>query len=201
MAYIYKHTRLDNDEVFYIGIGSGDEYKRAYTSKGRNPYWKRIVNISEYKVDIIEDNLSWNIACKKEIELIKKYGRRNYKTGTLCNITEGGEGFRSNHTEKTKTKISNTLRNKTYEDIHGTENADLERKKRRLAAKRQWSNLSDKERTDINKKITEGIKMFWKNNPDAVVVKTYVCPHCKRKGTGNVMKRWHFDNCKLKDNG
>lgn len=200
MAYIYKHTRLDNNEVFYIGIGSDDEYKRAYTSKGRNPHWKRIVNISEYKVDIIEDNLSWNIACKKEIELIKKYGRRNHKTGTLCNITEGGEGFRSNHTEKTKTKISNTLRNKTYEEIHGTENADLERKKRRLAAKRQWSNVSDKERVDINKKITEGVKMFWKNNPDAAVIKTYVCPHCKRKGTGNAMKRWHFDNCKLKDN-
>ena len=31
MAYVYKHTRLDNNEIFYIGIGSHlDNYKRAY---------------------------------------------------------------------------------------------------------------------------------------------------------------------------
>ena len=26
------------------------------------------------------------------------------------------------------------------------------------------------------------------------------CPHCKKEGGANTMKRWHFDNCKsLKD--
>ena len=26
---------------------------------------------------------------------------------------------------------------------------------------------------------------------------SYTCPHCGKVG-GNVMKRWHFDKCKLK---
>jgi hypothetical protein len=24
----------------------------------------------------------------------------------------------------------------------------------------------------------------------------HICPYCSKKGTGNTMKRWHFDNCK-----
>jgi hypothetical protein len=25
-----------------------------------------------------------------------------------------------------------------------------------------------------------------------------ICPHCNSEGAGNIMKRWHFDNCKAK---
>ena len=32
------------------------------------------------------------IAFELEIKLIAKYGRRDLKTGTLCNLTDGGEG-------------------------------------------------------------------------------------------------------------
>ena len=40
MAYLYRHIRLDNNEVFYIGIGSDSEgyYKRAKSHKYRNYY-------------------------------------------------------------------------------------------------------------------------------------------------------------------
>ena len=71
MAYVYEHIRLDKNEIFYIGIGNDDNYKRAYQKKSRNQYWKNIVNISKYDVIISFDNLSWENACKKEIELIK----------------------------------------------------------------------------------------------------------------------------------
>ena len=43
MAYIYKHTRNDTNEVFYIGIGSGKTYKRAYKKIGRSKFWNNIV--------------------------------------------------------------------------------------------------------------------------------------------------------------
>ena len=46
MAYIYKHIRLDTNEVFYIGIGSDNTYKRANLKKGRNIYWNNIINKS-----------------------------------------------------------------------------------------------------------------------------------------------------------
>lgn len=29
-----------------------------------------------------------------------------------------------------------------------------------------------------------------------VVPQIYTCPHCSEVGSGNAMKRWHFDNCK-----
>lgn len=40
--------------------------------------------------------------------------------------------------------------------------------------------------------ITKGISV--KHKPFKIVM----CPHCKKEGKENAMKRWHFDNCKLK---
>ena len=43
MAYVYMHTRLDTNEVFYIGISSDNNdntYKRAFSKKGRGKFWR-----------------------------------------------------------------------------------------------------------------------------------------------------------------
>lgn len=92
MAYIYRHIRLDTNQPFYIGIGSDKSFKRAYDKKRPNPYWNNIVNNTEYEVEILLDELSWEEACKKEIEFISLYGRKNNNTGILSNMTDGGEG-------------------------------------------------------------------------------------------------------------
>ena len=34
MAYLYRHIRLDTNEIFYIGIGSDINYKRAFIKRG-----------------------------------------------------------------------------------------------------------------------------------------------------------------------
>lgn len=91
-AYVYTHTRLDTNEIFYVGIGTQDNYKRASHSHNRTNYWNNIVKKCGWKVDIVFDKLTWEEACKKEVELIKKYGRIDLGTGTLVNLTEGGEG-------------------------------------------------------------------------------------------------------------
>ena len=54
--------------------------------------WNNIVLKTDYEVEIILDNLTWDEACEKEKEFISIYGRRDLKTGILCNMTEGGEG-------------------------------------------------------------------------------------------------------------
>jgi hypothetical protein len=92
MAYVYTYTRLDKNEIFYVGIGSDSKYKRAKNISSRTDYFKKIINKSKYKLDIVFDNLSWEEACLKEIELIALYGRKDLKTGTLTNFTNGGEG-------------------------------------------------------------------------------------------------------------
>lgn len=91
MAYVYRHIRLDKNEPFYIGIGSDETYKRAYKTKGRSKYWENI-SLNGYDVEILMDNLSWEDACKKESEFISMYGRKDLGTGTLVNLTNGGEG-------------------------------------------------------------------------------------------------------------
>ena len=72
MAYVYRHIRLDKNEPFYIGIGSDVKYTRAneLRIKRRNPLWNRIFCKTKIEVEIILDNLTWQDACKKEIEFI-----------------------------------------------------------------------------------------------------------------------------------
>jgi hypothetical protein len=106
MAYVYRHIRLDKNEPFYIGIGSDCDYKRANDKNLRSGYWKNIVNKTDYRVDILFDDLAWEEACEKEIEFISLYGRRDLNNGTLCNMTNGGEGaFGRIVTEETRRKI------------------------------------------------------------------------------------------------
>lgn len=103
MAIVYSHTRLDNDTIFYIGIGN--EYKRAYSKHSRNSYWNNIVSKADYKVNILFENLTWDEACKKEVELISLYGRKDLKKGLLANLTDGGDGVKG-HSQETIDKIT-----------------------------------------------------------------------------------------------
>jgi hypothetical protein len=92
MAYLYRHVRLDTNKVFYVGIGSDLNYSRAHRKTTRNKFWNRIVEKTNYRVDIVLDNLSWEEARIKEIEFISIYGRRDIGIGTLVNLTDGGDG-------------------------------------------------------------------------------------------------------------
>jgi len=106
MAYIYRHIRLDKNEPFYIGIGSDSNYKRANDKNLRSGYWQKILSKTEYRVDILFDDLTWEEACEKEKEFIALYGRRDLNNGTLCNMTDGGEGTLGRvPTEETRRKI------------------------------------------------------------------------------------------------
>lgn len=115
MAYLYRHIRLDKNEPFYIGIGSDSNYRRAYRKDSRNKYWTNIVNKSNYKIEIVLDDLSWDDACKKEIEFIKLYGRRDLNKGILVNMTDGGEGTIGKIlSDETKSKISKKVKENSH---------------------------------------------------------------------------------------
>ena len=103
MAYVYTYTRLDKNEIFYVGIGSDSKYKRAKNLSLRTDYFKKTINKSEYKLDIVFDDLTWEEACLKEIELIALYGRKDLGIGTLINFTDGGEGRKGSQNRITPT--------------------------------------------------------------------------------------------------
>ena len=123
-CYVYRHIRLDTNRVFYIGIGTKkknffkcDEYARSKHRLTKNQYWYNIVNKTDYKVEIVLENLSRSEACEKEREFIKLYGRKDKGLGTLSNMTDGGEGAKGrtkpDHLKKKK-KEPKKLR-KVYE--------------------------------------------------------------------------------------
>lgn len=90
-AYLYYHTRLDTNQVFYIGIGWSSKYKRAYQRQKRSEYWKRIAKRG-YTVKIVLDGLTVNEVKSWEKYLIGLYGRTQLNQGSLCNMTDGGDG-------------------------------------------------------------------------------------------------------------
>ena len=87
---LYRHIRLDNNEVFYVGIGSE---KRPYKKHSRSSFWKNIVGKSDYDIEVLAKNLSWEDACELEVFMISEYGRRDLGLGNLVNLTDGGEGM------------------------------------------------------------------------------------------------------------
>jgi hypothetical protein len=108
MACIYRHIRLDKNEPFYIGIGK--DTKRAFYKLRRNGLWNNIVAKSEYEVEILMEDISYQEALKKEKEFISLYGRIDKKTGTLANLTDGGEGtIGAIRTEEYRKNVSKSL--------------------------------------------------------------------------------------------
>jgi hypothetical protein len=147
MAYLYRHIRLDKNTPFYIGIGSDSNYKRANSIRDRNIFWKRIINKTEYKVEIMLDDLSWEEVCEKEKEFIEIYGRRNLGKGELCNLTDGGDGAKGViYDEARKKRISEKYsgkKNPFYGKNHSEETIN---KLRYLAQNRS---------PEVNKKIAD----------------------------------------------
>ena len=101
---VYRHIKPCG-EVFYVGIGTP---KRPYNRRPRNQFWANVVKkYPDYKVDVVAAGLSWEMACELEELMILEYGRRDLGTGTLVNMTAGGEGTKGFvHSEETRRKIS-----------------------------------------------------------------------------------------------
>ena len=157
---MYRHVRLDKNVPFYVGIGT---IKRPYSKKGRNKYWNNIVKFNEgvYEVDILFEDLSWEHASEKEIEFISLYGRKDLKEGTLCNLTNGGDGSggllvsdftKKKHSEswhsiseerklEIKLKISNSV-NANYNSVP-TEIKKERQNKRNESLKQYWNEISE----------------------------------------------------------
>lgn len=98
--YLYRHIRLDKNEVFYIGIGTKSknipvsfktEFRRAFAKTGRSSFWKGITSKTDFRVEILFQSNDRKFIENQEIEFIKLYGRRTQKLGTLVNLTKGGQ--------------------------------------------------------------------------------------------------------------
>jgi hypothetical protein len=103
---VYRHRRLDNNKVFYVGVGGE---KRPY-SKRRNKHWQNVVNKTDYSIEIVAENLPLEDALELEMFLIAEYGIEN-----LTNITCGGQG-QFNPDAETRYKIGSGQRGKKHSE-------------------------------------------------------------------------------------
>lgn len=135
--YVYRHIRLDKNIPFYIGIGCKSNYGRAFESHPtkRTTYWCKIVAKGGYRVEILFDNLCKDDAVIKEKEFISLYGRRDLGLGSLCNMTDGGDGINNTRmSEKTRQKMSiNMLGSKNHQ--FGKKQSEETKLKRSIAIK------------------------------------------------------------------
>jgi hypothetical protein len=88
---VYRHRKISNGEVFYVGI-SNNKDKRPYDEIHRSDFWKSVTEKHGRSVEIIAENLSKEDACELESFLIEIYGRKDLGLGPLVNLTNGGEG-------------------------------------------------------------------------------------------------------------
>ena len=65
--------------------------KRPFVKNRRSNFWKNIANKYGRKVEILVTSITKSEAIDIEIGLIKYYGRLDINTGSLCNLTNGGE--------------------------------------------------------------------------------------------------------------
>lgn len=122
-AVVYAHKRKSDDQVFYIGIGNE---KRPTYEHGRSRFWKNYTSKHEWYAEILARDLSWEAACRMEVDLIAQYGRRDKGEGNLLNQTMGGDGVRD--------------RVFTYG----------QRKRMSEAGKARWKAMSEEERKKYN---------------------------------------------------
>jgi hypothetical protein len=145
MAVVYRHRRLDNNSIFYIGIGLNKN--RAYQIRSRNQLWKNIVSKTKYQIEIIVNEINYDDAKELEIFLINIYGRKDLHNGILCNMTDGGDG-NTNMSDEVKKKISNSLK--------GKKQSEETKNKRKEVLKEVWKSqnlrdLKSKQTKELNR--------------------------------------------------
>jgi hypothetical protein len=143
--YVYEHYTADTNEIFYVGYGKNG---RAYDCVRRNRYWKSVYQSHGVDVHIKQSELTLEEAIEMERSLIKKYGRRDLKTGNLVNLTDGGEGLK-NASVETRQKLSYIATNISEET----------REKMRISAKNRPP-MSEKTKELLRQKFSG------KNNPN-----------------------------------
>lgn len=97
-VYVYRDPRpLKKDQPVYVGKGTGDRDLSHWSRGSHNkPFQDFISHLKQRGLvatceRVFETEVEAE-AFAKEIELIALYGRRNTGTGTLFNLTDGGEG-------------------------------------------------------------------------------------------------------------
>ena len=113
LFYVYMLSDPITGTPFYVGKGSGRRCLRHRTSQKNNLLKGTLKKLHDQNLEPIiaklHEMLDESKAFAIERDMIKKFGRRNLGTGSLCNLSDGGEGPSGlKHTDETKAKMSDS---------------------------------------------------------------------------------------------
>lgn len=138
----YTYVWKDGSGVpFYVGKGSGNRMRNTHN---RSAEFKAIYAAGDCTVEIVDEFMLDSQAGAHEVELIEKYGRREFG-GLLVNKTDGGDGALGYfHTAESRAKISAANKGKvvspeTLERMRiAATNPSLETRAKIGAGRRWW---------------------------------------------------------------
>lgn len=150
MFYVYRYIDPVRNVAIYVGKGKNGRMFDHLKRKDIHPLVRKLQKMKslgiEPLIDKIIDGVDEELALLVEMEAISKYGRKDLGTGTLLNLTNGGEGTSGYvYTESHRQKISDGRKGKTF----------TEKTKRAIAESNRVAHLG-KKLSDIHKqKISE----------------------------------------------
>jgi hypothetical protein len=200
--YIYKITNLVNGKI-YIGAHEG-ELDDGYFGSGKlilaaiKKYGKQ-----NFSKEILERCSSREALFIREAEIVTEHF---IKSEDNYNLVPGGSGgsilsnrkpFTEMHSSETKKRISDSLkgrvvsnetRKRLSENNWARTNPEAQRlsAKKAAASRKTWKAPSNKTKEKISVALT------------GVLQEIVKCPVCGNSGGKNAMRRWHFENCKMK---
>jgi hypothetical protein len=210
--YVYRYSDPSRNEVIYVGMG---KKRRAWSHLKRkdNHHFTHRLNKMQAEgvkptIDFICEGVDAEFAGLVEMEAIAKYGRRHLETGSLLNVTAGGDGFRD-PTPEASSKLSNSLKNSAaHKEAMAVRKASPEyedyRKHmrqinlgRKLPSHEAW-NKGLKLSPEYVQKLREVERPGWTAERHAKAKlrvhgkqPLMTCLFCKKTGGAFTMPRWH----------
>ena len=192
--FIYKTTNLITKKI-YVGKCSTEVVENGYLGSGKHfLYSLNFYGKENFQREIIEFCRSQSHLNRREVFWIEKLDARNPLIG--YNIGRGGNCPNIEyHTEESKQKISEAGKNRTvFEETRNRQHRTRER--------HSYTHTEETKKklslSHIGKKQSEETKRRRKETLKNKLLET--CEWCNYQGQGNIVKRWHGDNCNQNPN-
>jgi len=199
-VYVGKSTNIDrrlsrHERDLDAGKHKNTHLQQAWTKHGKH-------NFVFFRLELCEEHL----LNEKERHWIKHYNSDDKKFG--YNKTKGGDGGRLNDESLAKMaasqrgkKMSKASKTKIAAALTGVPRPQTVRDK--ISKTKTGEVKSKAHKTKISKTL-KGRKLSLKTRTKMSETRKgrkqpkLVCPHCRKSG-GTAMRRWHFDNCRVKN--